>query len=603
MTEIIVVPNGNWKPFGLNLPFFQSGGVVELPLGSKKFDMDLSTNKFTDEELAAILEARVEASIALQSDVQNNLILGSSDFLPFAFFDKGRTAGKAVCCLWRQFNDSELDEIIKLAKQDARIRARAIKWFVDENSPIDPANVNDEKEFRKQAKTKKVPCATGFLVGKSYILTNLHVVDDISKLLGLSAAFGYEGESDLTNATSYLFDTKFWKSAKNLSLDYVLLKLAEEVDEKFPPISLNALDLVQICPRFSVQDINSLHETGNLKTTTWETLQENGIRGDSVNLIQHPEGRSKEIVIFNNQLDTLYKDFLGYTSDALPGSSGSPLFNEHWELIGLHQAALLNVEGKRVTGYLGIRMSSILADLQSQSDTEIQAFLESLNPAPVVKTTQQVFILAGRDRSPILKKPDDAILEQDAMLQLQDQIEVALKRLNPAIAVIKIKASEKNLAQPESYKKPVGLDSAIQNIIDEAAKSTTTQNVAIELLTDAYDKDNVSGFSLYYNGRDENGKSYAKTLLNNIIGVIKEKSEDLPFFGVGAYSDIVTKPSRLAFCRRLNMPALVFYAGYLTNPNDLKNVQSLLNAETSSLAEGIAAGLADYFAGQISTSQ
>ena len=597
MAEIIVVPNGIWKPLGEIWKLLESGGIGALPTESNKgnFEMDSPTNKLTDEELAAIVEARLD----LQTNAQNNLILGSSDFLPFAFFDKGRTAGKAVCCLWRQFNDSELDEIIKLAKQDARIRARAIKWFVDENSPIDPANVNDEKEFRKQAKTKKVPCATGFLVGKSYILTNLHVVDDKSKLSGLSAAFGYEGESDLTNATSYLFDTKFWKSAKNNSLDYVLLKLAEEVDEKFPPISLNALDLVQICPRFSVQDINSLHETGNLKTTTWETLQENGIRGDSVNLIQHPEGRSKEIVIFNNQLDTLYKDFLGYTSDALPGSSGSPLFNEHWELIGLHQAALLNVEGKRVTGYLGIRMSSILVDLQSQSDTEIQAFLDSLNPAPVVKITQQVFILAGRDRSSILKTVADAILEQNAMLQLQDQIEVALQRLNSAITVIKIKASEKKDSAAKSYNQLFDLDRAIQDI-NEAAKSPTTQNIAIELLTDAYDKDNVNGLSIYYNGTDNNGKDYAKTLLENI----KEKAPDLPIFGVGAYSDLVTKPSRLAFCRRLNMPALVFYAGYLTNPYDLSKVQSLVDTtETSSLAEGIAAGLVAYLSGETLTSQ
>ena len=597
MAEIIVVPNGIWKPLGEIWKLLESGGIGALPTESNKgnFEMDSPTNKLTDEELAAIVEARLD----LQTNAQNNLILGSSDFLPFAFFDKGRTAGKAVCCLWRQFNDSELDEIIKLAKQDARIRARAIKWFVDENSPIDPANVNDEKEFRKQAKTKKVPCATGFLVGKSYILTNLHVVDDKSKLSGLSAAFGYEGESDLTNATSYLFDTKFWKSAKNNSLDYVLLKLAEEVDEKFPPISLNALDLVQICPRFSVQDINSLHETGNLKTTTWETLQENGIRGDSVNLIQHPEGRSKEIVIFNNQLDTLYKDFLGYTSDALPGSSGSPLFNEHWELIGLHQAALLNVEGKRVTGYLGIRMSSILVDLQSQSDTEIQAFLDSLKPAPVVKITQQVFILAGRDRSSILKTVADAILEQNAMLQLQDQIEVALQRLNSAITVIKIKASEKKDSAAKSYNQLFDLDRAIQDI-NEAAKSPTTQNIAIELLTDAYDKDNVNGLSIYYNGTDNNGKDYAKTLLENI----KEKAPDLPIFGVGAYSDLVTKPSRLAFCRRLNMPALVFYAGYLTNPYDLSKVQSLVDTtETSSLAEGIAAGLVAYLSGETLTSQ
>lgn len=575
MTEIIVVPNGMWRIFSWKL--LQSTDVSQLPEEVKigNFEED----SLADDELVKI----VEAYLQLQSS-GSDLIIEPLDFLPFKFFDQGKTAGQAVCCLLRQFAVQELDKIIELAKQDARIRGEAIKWFVDNQSPIDPAKDEDKEKFKQQASQKWVPCGTGFLVGKNYLLTNLHVVEKQEHLFKFQAAFAYEG--DINRTQRYSFDTSFWKPADNQSLDYVLLKLkpenGKEAGEDFDPINLASVDSVKIFPRLIVQKLYSLFQEGKLPEQSWDQLQERGINGDVVNIIQHPEGRAKEIVIFNNQLDQLYENFLVYTSDTLPGSSGSPLFNVKWELIGIHQAALLNPNGK-VRGYLGIRMDKILADLKKQEnkpDSVIKAFLNEVlqrqpaNPPPDSATNppkQKVFILAGRDRSRILGD-ELAKIEQNAMQKLQQAVKKALNELDPNIEVILVDGSNKDIP------------GSIQHI-NQAAKSLTNQSVAIELLMDSYPKDaKVGGISVYYNGSNSQAKNYATTFL----GAIDEK---LKRFSVGVYSDLATSQSRLAFCRRIIIPSLVFYAGYLSNTKDLALIQALQPDQPHPLAQGIASGL------------
>jgi endonuclease G len=70
------------------------------------------------------------------------------------------------------------------------------------------------------------------------------------------------------------------------------------------------------------------------------------LKGDPVNIIQHPEGAPKQYATVNNQLLDLRDDgFLLYETDTLEGSSGSPVFNRHWETIGLHHCGVPQMEG------------------------------------------------------------------------------------------------------------------------------------------------------------------------------------------------------------------------------------------------------------------
>ena len=80
-----------------------------------------------------------------------------------------------------------------------------------------------------------------------------------------------------------------------------------------------------------------------LKTYAWTRLdgqQGKALLGDALNIIQHPRGEMKQIVLRSNELVDLLDDFTHYVTDTEPGSSGSPVFNDQWEVVALHHSGV-----------------------------------------------------------------------------------------------------------------------------------------------------------------------------------------------------------------------------------------------------------------------
>jgi V8-like Glu-specific endopeptidase len=85
-------------------------------------------------------------------------------------------------------------------------------------------------------------------------------------------------------------------------------------------------------------------------------------------IIQHPQGGPKQIALTANQVVNVYEHRLQYTTDTLPGSSGSPVFNDDWQVIAIHHAGgnlISNSRGDRRFVNQGILLSYILRDLTS----------------------------------------------------------------------------------------------------------------------------------------------------------------------------------------------------------------------------------------------
>lgn len=61
-------------------------------------------------------------------------------------------------------------------------------------------------------------------------------------------------------------------------------------------------------------------------------------------IIGHPQGRRLSFSIHDNYLLDYDERLLHYRSPTEPGSSGSPVFNADWELIGLHHKGLANMQ-------------------------------------------------------------------------------------------------------------------------------------------------------------------------------------------------------------------------------------------------------------------
>ena len=79
-----------------------------------------------------------------------------------------------------------------------------------------------------------------------------------------------------------------------------------------------------------------------------------GITGEYVSIIQHPEGGTKQVVVRENQIIALDQakfpnvnsSFMHYTADTERGSSGSPVFNDQWDLVAIHHLAIVDRDDK-----------------------------------------------------------------------------------------------------------------------------------------------------------------------------------------------------------------------------------------------------------------
>src|SRR5690606_32491500 len=83
-----------------------------------------------------------------------------------------------------------------------------------------------------------------------------------------------------------------------------------------------------------------------------------------VNIIQHPSGRRKEVALQQNNIQRIVANHVRYTTDAEPGSSGSRVFNNTWDLLSLHHAGGEFSGGVWVNNQ-GVRIDKIVDDIRS----------------------------------------------------------------------------------------------------------------------------------------------------------------------------------------------------------------------------------------------
>lgn len=91
--------------------------------------------------------------------------------------------------------------------------------------------------------------------------------------------------------------------------------------------------------------------------------------GEFATVIQHPAARYKEIALRENRIVDETEIALHYSSDTERGSSGSPVFNDQWEIVALHHASV-DAPGQAELGGIvneGIRISQIAGFVRAQS--------------------------------------------------------------------------------------------------------------------------------------------------------------------------------------------------------------------------------------------
>jgi endonuclease G len=220
---------------------------------------------------------------------------------------------------------------------------------------------------------------TGFLASPWLLVTNHHVLPDVATAAATQVTFRDEEDARgrTTRAVKLRLDPgRCFLTSPVDELDYTAVAV-EEVNGKPPGKVFGSIPMVGA--------------TGKI------------LAGHPVNIVQHPGGRAREIAIRNNLLvgvdDARY---LTYLTDTEPGSSGSPVLNDTWELVALHsraepgrdaQGRPIDVDGQVTTddtpesrrtwvANKGIRCSAIVADLTARRDaasgTDAGALIDEL---------------------------------------------------------------------------------------------------------------------------------------------------------------------------------------------------------------------------------
>ncbi|MCX5042974.1 DNA/RNA non-specific endonuclease [Aldersonia sp. NBC_00410] len=236
---------------------------------------------------------------------------------------------------------------------------------------------------------------TGSMVSPTLLLTNHHVLPDTQTARESRIEFDYQdgpGGAAVQPRTFGLDPDRFFIADRQR--DFALVAVTGTPDE-LRPFGFNRLTA----------------EQGTV------------IIGEFVTIVQHPRGRKKQIVLRENKILDIPEGFVHYSADTEPGSSGSPVFNDQWEVVALHHASVPAPQQPDYGGFLneGIRISSILAHLQAQSfSPERQELVGEL--ANVRESTET----PGAQPSPA-PAPAPAPADADGQVCLQVPLEITVR--------------------------------------------------------------------------------------------------------------------------------------------------------------------------------
>jgi endonuclease G len=194
---------------------------------------------------------------------------------------------------------------------------------------------------------------TGSLVSPRLVLTNHHVLPDRNVAASSAIEFNFQDDVNGKELEPQIFgfdpDTFFFADEER---DFALVAV------KAPA---GALDQFGSNPLIEAEG--------------------KGVIGECVTIVQHPGGRKKQVALRENKFVDIAESFVHYTTDTEPGSSGSPVFNDQWEVVALHHAGIPAPESKDTGGFIneGILVRKIMEFLRAQDlDPAKRALVDQL---------------------------------------------------------------------------------------------------------------------------------------------------------------------------------------------------------------------------------
>ncbi len=178
---------------------------------------------------------------------------------------------------------------------------------------------------------------SGFMVATDLLMTNHHVIESPAAAAKAEFTFNYQLDRDGKACETITVGTRpDGPFHTHPELDYTIVALADPPDfgAPLPPRAVR------------VQ------------------------RDERVSIIQPPGGHFKKISMQNNFVAYADKTIVQYYTSTLPGSSGSPVFNDDFDVIAIHHSSGMLEEpgtGRRYLRNAGTSMIAVLADLKADA--------------------------------------------------------------------------------------------------------------------------------------------------------------------------------------------------------------------------------------------
>jgi V8-like Glu-specific endopeptidase len=179
--------------------------------------------------------------------------------------------------------------------------------------------------------------ATGFLIAPDVLLTNWHVFRTKELARGAKIRFNYQkdlyGNFLPTDEYDCDPDSLFKNNDDAEHFDYAVVRIKGEPGMKWGYLKIQPIGI----------EVNN-----------------------KLNIIQHPSGGPKQIAMNDNEAKYVDDSVVQYITDTLPGSSGSPVFNDSWQVVALHHSGGNIPEPSTNSIHFrneGIRINAIIKDI------------------------------------------------------------------------------------------------------------------------------------------------------------------------------------------------------------------------------------------------
>lgn len=181
--------------------------------------------------------------------------------------------------------------------------------------------------------------ATGFMISEDIFITNNHVFESKEETASAKIQFNYKmdiSDNPVSPDVWQCDGDSLFKT--NPDLDYSIVKLKTKRGRPAGRV-WGFFDVSKNVP-----------------------IKEN----QRVNIIQHPQGRFKEIAFRDNQVKAIGPTFVQYITDTDYGSSGSPVLDDWFDVVALHNQRVRDPQApRRWYRNQGFLISEIYSEIKS----------------------------------------------------------------------------------------------------------------------------------------------------------------------------------------------------------------------------------------------